>query len=334
MKSIRTTAPGKIVILGEFAVLDSASAISMAIDKRAIVTIKESAGDSHLVRTIGYKAGNWPFNIDKKRKLSWLDSTTPKNIRNLLEIFCLKFMVQSNLKYEFTLDSSLFFDGKKNKKIGFGSSSALIVAMTAAFLKLFNSTKGIDYLAHEIHSDIQGRLGSGIDVQTSLQGGMLVYNRHQVANSKNIKLRSDLRFKIFWSGEEIKTIDQLKLFSDYNAKSFRQLCDISNKLSNNWCKYDPKKLISEIKTYVKCLEEFSMDFGLDLFGANHNYLCEYTKNMTEAVYKPCGAGGDIGICIASSESDLNSVVRYAKSIGMEPFELHCDQSGYLIELEN
>jgi len=334
MKSIRTSAPGKIVILGEFAVLDSASAISMAIDKRVIVTIKESAGDSNLVRTIGYKDGNWPFNIDKKRKLSWLDSTTPKNIRNLLEIFCLKFMVQSNLKYEFTLDSSLFFDGKKNKKIGFGSSSALIVAMTAAFLKLFNSTKGIDYLAHEIHSDIQGRLGSGIDVQTSLQGGMLVYNRHQVANSKNIKLRSDLRLKIFWSGEEIKTIDQLKLFSDYNAKSFKQLCDISNKLSNNWCKYDPKKLIAEMKTYVKCLEEFSMDFGLDLFGANHNYLSEYTKNMTEAVYKPCGAGGDIGICIASSESDLNSVVRYAKSIGMEPFELHCDQSGYLIELEN
>ena len=67
MKSIRTTAPGKIVILGEFAVLDSASAISMAINKRAIVTIKESAGDSHLVRTIGYKDGNWPFNIDKKR---------------------------------------------------------------------------------------------------------------------------------------------------------------------------------------------------------------------------------------------------------------------------
>ena len=46
MKSIRTSAPGKIVILGEFAVLDSASAISMAIDKRAIVTIKESAGDT------------------------------------------------------------------------------------------------------------------------------------------------------------------------------------------------------------------------------------------------------------------------------------------------
>ena len=121
MKSIRTTAPGKIVILGEFAVLDSASAISMAIDKRVIVTIKESAGDSHLVRTIGYKDGNWPFNIDKKRKLSWLDSTTPKNIRNLLEIFCLKFKVQSNLKYEFTLDSSLFFDGNKKyrKKLNF-----------------------------------------------------------------------------------------------------------------------------------------------------------------------------------------------------------------------
>ena len=243
-------------------------------------------------------------------------------------------MVQSKFKYEFTLDSSLFFDGNKNKKIGFGSSSALIVAMTAAFIKLLNSTKEIDYLAHEIHSDIQGRLGSGIDVQTSLQGGMLVYNRHQAANSKNIKLRPDLRFKIFWSGEEKKTTDQLKLFNDYNAKSFKQLCDISNKLSSDWCKYDPKNLIFEMKKYVKCLEEFSMDFGLDLFGTNHNYLYEYTKNMTEAIYKPCGAGGDIGICIASSESDLNSVVRYAKSIGMEPFELHCDQFGYLIELEN
>ena len=85
---------------------------------------------------------------------------------------------------------------------------------------------------------------------------------------------------------------------------------------------------------VKYLEEFSVDFGLDLFGVNHKYLSEYTKNMNDAVYKPCGAGGDIGICISSSESNLNSAVCYAKSIGMDVFDLHCDQSGYLIELEN
>jgi len=334
MKTIRTSAPGKIVILGEFAVLDSASAISMAINKRAIVTIKERPGDSHLLRTIGYEDGDWPFNIDERSKLSWVDSATPKNIKDLLEIFCLKFMIQSDFKYEFILDSSCFFDEKKNKKIGFGSSSALIVAMTAAFAKLFNSDRSVGDLAHEIHSDFQGRLGSGIDVQTSLQGGMLVYNRNQAANSKNIELRPDLRFKIFWSGEEVITIDQLKLFSDYNAKSFRLLCDVSNKLSSNWCEYDNEKLIHEMKAYVKYLEEFSVDFGLDLFGVNHKYLSEYTKNMNDAVYKPCGAGGDIGICISSSESNLNSAVCYAKSIGMDVFDSHCDQSGYLIELEN
>ena len=98
MKSIRTTAPGKIVILGEFAVLDSASAISMAIDKRVIVTIKESAGDSHLVRTIGYKDGNWPFNIDKKRKLSWLDSTTPKKHQKFTRNFLFEIYGSIKLK--------------------------------------------------------------------------------------------------------------------------------------------------------------------------------------------------------------------------------------------
>ena len=50
----RTTAPGKLVLSGEYAVLDGAPAVAMAIDRRAVVDVSRSQEPWHSVIAPGF----------------------------------------------------------------------------------------------------------------------------------------------------------------------------------------------------------------------------------------------------------------------------------------
>ena len=54
MTVVEASAPGKIIIAGEYAVLSDAHAISMAVDQRARVTIKKHKEKTHILTTSGY----------------------------------------------------------------------------------------------------------------------------------------------------------------------------------------------------------------------------------------------------------------------------------------
>ena len=48
------SAPGKVVLSGEYAVLDGAPAVCMAVDRRAIARVSACGGDWHRVTAPGY----------------------------------------------------------------------------------------------------------------------------------------------------------------------------------------------------------------------------------------------------------------------------------------
>ena len=52
--SVIASAPGKVILCGEYAVLDGAPAICMAVDRRARVEITEIDGDISDVSAPGY----------------------------------------------------------------------------------------------------------------------------------------------------------------------------------------------------------------------------------------------------------------------------------------
>ena len=51
---IRASAPGKVVLSGEYAVLNGAPAICMAVNRRAVVTIEATADEHHVVIAPGH----------------------------------------------------------------------------------------------------------------------------------------------------------------------------------------------------------------------------------------------------------------------------------------
>ena len=102
MKARRVSAPGKVILSGEYAVLRGAPAVVMAVDRRAVVTVEP--GDAE-IRCIG------------------LEGRTD----TLLVDCVLGALGRERPAARFTLDTSAFSDGPE--KLGIGSSAALAVSV-------------------------------------------------------------------------------------------------------------------------------------------------------------------------------------------------------------
>ena len=134
---MRIFAPGKLVVLGEYAVLDGAPAIVAAVDRGVVCTVSEgdsveTPGDDRFARA-GLSAAEAP-----RRRYLFSDAVP------------------------WTLED----------KPGFGGSAAAVVAACAAGLaarKADNSS--LLKLALEAHLRVQGS-GSGLDVQASVEGDL------------------------------------------------------------------------------------------------------------------------------------------------------------------
>src|SRR5207248_2724817 len=69
--SIVASAPGKVVILGEYAVLKDALAIVMAVDRRARVELTQNDKSYHRVSSPGWHEPWSEFSISPQGKLKW-----------------------------------------------------------------------------------------------------------------------------------------------------------------------------------------------------------------------------------------------------------------------
>ena len=204
------SAPGKIILSGEHAVVYGYPEVLSAIDKRLSVEIEETG--------------------------SGLD-VQPMEGRSLVEYAIEIIKIQLNVS------------GLKNLKIritsqipigsGLGSSAAFAVAITTAFfefLKLPRSLKKINEIAYEIERKQHGT-PSGGDNTVSAYGGFLLYRKETEA----FKVFSPLKTKVFPSiflinsgkpeestGEMIKIVKDLILRSSQEAeKIFREMEQIT-----------------------------------------------------------------------------------------------------------
>ena len=168
--------PGKIVLAGEYAVLDGCPAISLAINRGVGCTITNGTG-------IKTPTGDTRF-------VSPALETASKTKRYI------------------------FFDWNPitelgHKKPGFGGSAAACVASCiAAGLPVEESFK--------IHHKVQGS-GSGIDVATSIHGGLIRYTK------ENVEKLPIVHPTIIWSGSSAKTGPRVQNYLAWkNRSSFVQ----------------------------------------------------------------------------------------------------------------
>ena len=293
------SSPGKVILSGEYAVLDNAPAICMAIDCRAEAKIQKCNSEISRVKSIGFSSEDGEF-MSSKNGISWCKGKEFKVINAVWQVINFKRLIGLKIN----LDTSSFIDVLSDRKLGLGSSAAIIVALIAAMKNCDNPEK-IKLLTHKAHKQLQGGLGSGADVATSLHGGLIKFQTENYT-TKSLSWPNDLFYRLIWTGSSASTKDKLIRFMKGQDKlSRKELTNGAISMATHWGSGDAKKILAGYENYCELLYKFSCDYDLGIFSMGHKELLSHAKK-NKLVYKPCGAGGgDVGILLGLDEKNLD-----------------------------
>ncbi len=150
MKSIRYSAPGKVILSGEHAVVYGKPALVCAIDKRLSVT----------------------FNSAKKTE--YTDTIFPILEKSVSDFLIAKKITFNKREYTYSVESSIPI-GR-----GLGSSAAYCACISAGLLELFTGREWekeeINICAYQMEKYFH-KNSSGVDTSTSIMGGLIYYRK-------------------------------------------------------------------------------------------------------------------------------------------------------------
>lgn len=305
MNPAKSSAPGKLVLSGEYAVLNGAPAVSMAVSRRAIVTLREA--DQLLLQSVGLAANS--------------DSS-------LFECVC-KVLGTGDWRGAATLDTSAFADSVSGNKLGIGSSAALTVSLVRALAAEDLSELELFRCSQEAHHAFQNGVGSGVDIATSIVGGLIEYRMGEFP--KSIDWPKDLYYQILWSGVPASTSEKLRRLARKSPTDRgADLQEAAEKVASVWNDGIAKTLLVEYRDYIRALRRFDLDHGLGIFEAGHDALAECSM-PTEIVYKPCGAGGgDIGVVLGTDKQAVDAFSARAVALGFRSMDMTIDPTGVVL----
>lgn len=205
---VKASAPGSLMLLGEYAVLHGKHALVCAVDKRMQVTL------------VPHEAKH----IDIRSPLGHLQ--TPLSTLEVVAPF--QFVTATLKKFQKQLKTGcqITIESEFSDQIGFGSSAAVTVATLAAmaaWLGLNLSPLQLIREARAIVRQVQGT-GSGADVAACVLGRMVAYKTSPLY-AQSIATQHPLT--VIYSGYKTKTVDAIQQvktqFANY-PDVFTKLC--------------------------------------------------------------------------------------------------------------
>ncbi len=312
--SVVATAPGKLVLLGEYAVLEGATSLVAAVDRRArVLVVSGGRGLVVVAPDIGVKRAVADLDGDR---VVWQDDVDhAAGMRLSVFDACVRCVVRrlgTMGPMTLTIETSEFIAG--DIKLGIGSSAAVATAVTGALL----AAGGVDVtsadfrrvvfeVSLEAHALAQGGLGSGIDVAASTFGGVLEFVRGEIPESSGRKIPIGLELICVWSGFAAVTstmVGEVKRFAALEPDIYRDLLDSLTRVAKNGCEAcatgDVPALMAAVTQYADGLRQLGLAVGVDIVSESHQYIGEVVC-AHGGVYKPSGAGGgDLGVAFAES----------------------------------
>ncbi len=326
MSPIMVSAPGKAIVAGEYAVLVGAPAISMALDSRAIVRIEAAKDEFHIVRTPGYADGEWRFRVSADGKLEWQDRHPELE---LIEAAWTSAVNGDPDPLAISVDTTAFTDQESGQKFGLGSSAAATTALVVALCQCCEQTAEPGALAYQAHASLQRGLGSGIDIATSLNGGVIEYRMHENVVAAHHSWPDNLLYRVIWSGHSADTPSHLRRLDTGSPtdRNWLPFIAAAENVAVKWAGADAAGMVESIRAYTATLHRFSAAQALGIFAGGHNeiYRLAYGRDV---VYKPCGSGGgDIGIVLGTNSNSISSFCEAAGEHGFVELPVELDLNG-------
>jgi phosphomevalonate kinase len=354
MIEVMASAPGKLVLLGDYAVLEGAPALVMAVNRHAKVRICAKSGGLGEVSAAQMDASGVPLRILADGRLEWLGSADHAARLRLVEqtLYGLSqagLAPQPGRGFSLQLDTAEFFDRGRDglAKLGLGSSAALTVAL-ASTLAVFvgrgaataNRRVWLEQLL-QLHREFQGGHGSGVDVAAGLIGGVISYRLVEggsLPRFEPMNWPGAVHTLFVWSGRSASTSDFLERLALWRkthgaeyASQMSALGAISSAAQEAIVQGRSHSLVEACAAYAAALRAFGLACGLDIFSAEHVQIAELAGRAGVS-YKPCGAGGgDFGVAFSLDPERLAQLERSVAEAGFRCVPLAVDEAGLQLD---
>jgi phosphomevalonate kinase len=308
-------APGKLVALGEYAVLDGAPALVLAVDRYCDAAIGPSGDDRCRLVTRMPNPHTHVFGVGAAAGVALVDLVSRD---------------QAAPAWNGVLDSQAFFSGAV--KLGLGSSAAALCAWTGAW-EAYGRRSGARQSGHtletliELHRRFQGGSGSGLDVAASLIGGAIDFRLGDgsVPHIGSVRLPNSVGFAGIFAGRSASTPVLLARYRAFRADSPARAAQVQHSLQSiaeagcaAAAEDDADAFMQAITDYGLGLQDLGVAIGADIVTAEHRRIGALAKRYGVA-YKVSGAGGgDLGIAFAV---DLQALDAFKKSVSSHEFSV-------------
>ncbi len=308
--NVRARAPGKLVLLGEYAVLEGAPGLVIAVDRHARARLDDTDGvglriDASPVLTapitlpVADGVELWP----RPGPLPLLDAVVDSlaGHARLSEVLTGRALM---------LDSGEFH-APDGTKLGLGSSSALCAALLGVLHAALGLPRPVvsDVLA--AHQRFQHGAGSGIDAAASVHGGVLRYARATGGPPRVKPLRwpADLHGCAVFSGAPASTTDRLARLAGWQAREpqrYRALMDDlgarATAGADAFAAGDARAFLDALDAFTGALTTIDRAAGLGILTPAHRELARVAARH-RLRYKTSGAGGgDFGLAFGEPEA--------------------------------
>lgn len=316
--------PGKLMIGGEYSVLlPGGVSLAMAIEDRLTVSVRPGNVDMVYSSALGLD-GVSPERTDA---LCYVKESL-NALRAVYQLPPLEIHIEGTM--------GQLPDGNK---LGLGSSSAVCVGLVGACLRWIGETvpdtTNWFELAHKAHSTAQGKLGSGYDVITQIQGGVVVYRRLNDGvdtplwetpsqwQTSRAQMPKDLWWSVLFSGRGASTRRLVQQTFNHPATQshLERMRRLTTRLVDVWQHGNVDEILHSIDETQTAFEVWGAEVGGAVFPAAVQTLCEVVRAQG-AVPRISGAGGgDCILVFAPKKAILESALSCAAEFGGKPVSL-------------
>jgi phosphomevalonate kinase len=340
--SAGASAPGKLLLSGEYAVLEGAPAVVVAVQTRAVARFVSGPpeGPEH------------PEGASARRLTEARFGPVPARL---------------------TVDASAL-RSSGDVKLGLGSSAALAAACAGA-VAVYHGRDPSDPSAGVLELALAGHRavapeGSGADVAASVLGGSIRFRRLGAMRSRSatdsnlgamrsrsatdsnlgadsrgdrvdarpLPLPEDLALRVVWTGQAARTSDFLRKVAGLaeaapaaHRARMDALADGAERLADAFARGDAASVVREAGAYGEAMRALGEAAGVPIVEAKLEALDALARRFGGRA-KPSGAGGgDVGIAFFAGREPREAFDRACRDAGLLPLELALGGPGVLPE---
>lgn len=335
----QASAPGKLILMGEYAVLEQAPCLVVAVDRSCHANIKPVDGNVSRIEASTDEIPHIEFTV-QNGKLNFIESISDINRERLrFVIHTLEHVIEKNggqlPSAVININSESFYHQKSGNKLGLGASAAITVSLLSALSKFIGQPISGSNLYREaflIHRKAQGKLGSGADIAASSVGGVLEYQMAGYGaidgTLEAISWPDNLIMIPIWAGYSASTQDlvrKVEHFQENNPDHFDSIMNPLKELSELGCETfkngDTKGFLEVVDKFI--LQEMKLGEASDteIISEAHKNILDTVKSAG-GVYKPSGAGsGDIGVAFCDNTDTANKIIEALKQNNFDKLDI-------------